>query len=142
MNSAGKYPHQIDRRPVRAALMRAVWILGAAGVLWLLFSLPYDILRNERLRAFGEVETRGLVRSKAEIQADDGQTLYMIQYMYEDESGLLRQAEAPFPPDIYEVLEPGDRITVYFARVEPTIVRVNGQIEPWLQDRLRKFLGP
>ena len=141
MGSPGTYPHQKPARPLRTALVRTAWVLAAAGLLWALYSVPYDILRTERLRAYGEVETRGVVQGKSESRDANGRTLLLVEYVYEDGSGLLRKAEAPFDPDRYAVFQPGDPLTVFYARADPTIVRAEGQIEPWLQERLRTFLG-
>ena len=135
------YPHQRPRRPLRSFLAKALLILATAGVIWGLASLPYDILRVERIRAFGEQETRGVVLSVAGAEDQDGRPVVLVEYEYRDGDGVFRQARALFSPEHSPIPKPGDDVSVFYARGNPNIVRLEGQIEPWLQEHLRKFLS-
>ncbi len=140
MESPGRYPHQMRPGPLRRALVRAAWILAAAALIWGLYSLPYDILRTERIRAYGEEETQGVVLDRIESADKDGRPLFLVRYAFQDDSGLTRQAEAPFPEDFYRTLRPGDPLRIFYARANPAVVRAQGQLEPWFQAHLRRFL--
>ena len=122
---------------VRRLLLRAAALAATAGILVLLCNLPYGVLRAERVRAYGEIQTRGLVESYA--RTDEG---WLVLYHYRDQHGLDRSAEAPVSKNFHDTVRPGDLLPVYYAKADPRLSRIQGQLETPFQAWLRNFLAP
>lgn len=116
-------------------------VLGAMVctlIVFILWQIPYDILREERQRMYGETLTTGQV---LEVGADASTGYpFMIIYQYVDSDGIVREAAASLPREAWERYRPGSLIEVLYIRSRPDIVRVTGEIEPHFQLWLRRVL--
>jgi hypothetical protein len=118
-------------------------LLGAAAVWLIIYGLsliPYDILRAERLRIYGESSTAGIVTAvRAEAATADGPRFF-ADYKYVDADGLARQGSARLPRAAWQRLRPGNRIEVIYTRQNPSLSRIRHEIEPPFQLWLRRML--
>lgn len=129
------------RSPMHNAVRRTLGVLFIAAFLWGLALIPYDIFREERFRLYGEVKTVGLVTAVRTLGAgEDSLSRYGVEYAYVDRDGFARRAVAPMPRERWADLRPGSRVVVYFAKSQPGLSRIRGQVEPvfqvWLRDML------
>lgn len=133
-------PSGHDMRPASVRIFRAaVGLAVTIAAIWLISLVPYEMLREERARAFGEIRTTGQVVSK-KIQEDDGEPLYLIKYKYFDLDGLRRTGMANMPQRWWKQFRRGSAVTVYFARSRPTLSRIRHMVEPKSQVWLRNWL--
>ncbi|MGE4554426.1 MAG: DUF3592 domain-containing protein [Desulfovibrionaceae bacterium] len=128
------------RKP-SSRLKKVLWYSAAAGLLVLLTLIPYDVVRQERLRAFGEIETRGRVEERYQAVDQDGRTLCMLAYAWKDREGRVHLRDAAFGRDWWAALRVGDPITVHYARAQPDLARAQGELEGAFARRLREFLS-
>lgn len=127
------------RTPARRAGRYAIGALACAFIIFLLWQIPYDILREERHRIYGETMTTGIVLEVgADASADDYP--FMVRYKYVDADGLAREATAPLPRELWEQYRPGSAIEVIYITARAEISRVKGEIEPPFQLWLRNLL--
>lgn len=105
-----------------------------------LWQIPYDILREERFRVYGETRTAGVVTETHTVVAENGKRRYLIEYKYVDQDGFARTATAPLPDDLWKQYRPGSRIDVLYIRSKPGMSRIIGEIEPVFQVWLRRML--
>lgn len=125
-----------------SAQRRLRFVVGAvvvSALIWAFYSLPYDILREERSRLYGEELTTGQV-IRVDTVADDAEdsARLVVTYRYVDPDGFARSAEARLPGHLWQQHRPGAIIKVIFVRTRPDIVRIPNEIEPafqvWLRD--------
>ncbi|BDQ35163.1 hypothetical protein JCM14722_27050 [Pseudodesulfovibrio portus] len=117
-------------------------IVGAAVVaclVWAFASLPYDILRAERARLYGEEATTGVVLAVRGVESSDtGKGRLVVDYKYIDPDGFARTASARMDASKWSQYRPGRSVKVIFVRNRPEIVRLPGEEEPafqlWLRD--------
>lgn len=129
------------KRTPAIRLLRAV--IGAAAValiLWGVAMAPYDIMRAERFRIYGETRTFGLVTALRTEAGTGGGTRFFIDYKYVDSDGLARRHSARLPHDIWLRYRPGSRVEVFFTRQRPELARVPHELEPPFQLWLRRML--
>jgi len=130
------------KRSPRQKLLRLV--MGAiiiATIIWGLYMVPYDILREERFRLFGEERTTGLVLSvHTDDTAQDLGSRFVIEYKYVDMDGFVRTTTAPLPHKLWQKYRPGSSIKVIYPRTQPRLARVPNEIEPPFQIWLRRWL--
>jgi len=121
--------------------MRFLTGVGAIALIILILSqLPYDILREERFRLYGETRTTGIVMQvRTDTSATNNET-FLIDYKYLDQDGIVRYATAPLPKEIWVRFKPGNRLDVLYVRSHPDLSRVGGEIEPQFQLWLRQVL--
>ncbi len=121
-------------------MRRSLAVVLTATFLWLLTQIPYDIIRQERIRAFGEEPTQALVVSKSASLGLEGE-LHQIIYRYVGPEGLNRQREAIFDAHFWQSVRPGNSITIYYALGEPNLSRAHLEIEDpfrvWLRNAVR-----
>lgn len=129
------------RTPAQRLLRVILGIAAVALIAWGLGSLPYDILRAERSRLFGEEVTSGLVL-KVRTDADAGHpdASLVIEYKYVDPDGYARRAEARMPNSEWSRCRPGAVITVLLVRGRPDMARVPNEVEPAFQVWLRELM--
>jgi hypothetical protein len=131
-------------RPKRTPTQRIIrFLIGVTAIACIIFSLslvPYDILRAERFRLFGETMTTGIVTSVSTKAGTEDGSRFFIEYKYVDSDGLARHASARLPQQDWQRLRPGTRIEVLFARQRPGLSRVRHEIEPPFQQWLRRML--
>ena len=89
-------------RPKRSPGVRVariiIGILAVAAIVYGLSSLPYDVLRMERHRLFGEMRTIGRVTAlRTDVVPQEG-LRHFIDYKYIDGDGLARQGTGQGPP--------------------------------------------
>jgi len=122
-------------------VMRFLTGVGAIALIILILSqLPYDILREERFRLYGETRTTGIVMQvRTDTSATNNET-FLIDYKYLDQDGIVRYATAPLPKEIWVRFKPGNRLDVLYVRSHPDLSRVGGEIEPQFQLWLRQVL--
>jgi len=118
-----------------------VAVVALAGVFFALYSVPYGVLREERVRMFGERRTSGLVlETFTDTGADDPSDRYGIEYKYVDPDGYAHTSFAKLPLDAWRHYRPGSPIPVFYAASRPELSRVAGEIEPefqlWLREKL------
>lgn len=132
----GKQPH---RTPAQKAVRYAIGAISCALIVFILWQIPYNILREERFRIYGETSTTGII---LEVGADASGNGYpfMIRYKYVDADGLAREASAPLPRELWEQYRPGSPIEVIYITSRAEIARVPGEIEPRFQLWLRSVL--
>lgn len=110
-------------------------------VVWLLYLIPYDILREERARLFGEEVTSGEVLS---VESDESPEFpgakLIVEYRYVDPDGFARRAKARIPDNLWQRYRKGAVIKVIYGRTQPGLVRVPDEIEPAFQTWLRNVL--
>lgn len=110
--------------------------LAIALIVYLLSLIPYDILREERFRLYGEAKTTGVV-----LETSGGGDSYQLAYKFVDQDGFARTVVAPVPKDIWQRYHPGNRIYVFYPRSQPGLSRIEGEIEPPFQVWLRNVLN-
>lgn len=108
-------------------------------LVWAFASLPYDILREERARLYGEEATMGVVlKVRSDPVPDHPDANLVIDYKYVDPDGFARTASARMPDSAWSKYRPGKSIKVVYVRNRPDIVRLPGEVEPafqlWLRD--------
>ncbi|WP_320169102.1 hypothetical protein [Maridesulfovibrio sp.] len=118
--------------------------LAACAVLLALFLVPYDDIRTERIRAFGEKSAVGTVIGKqrhAENSGSPGSSItdYLIRYRFVDPSGLPRNREARVDEDFWKEIVPGDSVVVHFAKAAPRVSRVEHEVESSVVRFLARF---
>lgn len=121
-------------------LRRIMGIAAVCAILYGLYLVPYDILREERLRLFGETHTMGLVTEVRSNTIQPDQPRFVIRYKYVDKDGFAREAEAPVPAAIWKTVHPGDRLEVFYVQSRPELSRIPGELEPSFQIWLRSVL--
>ena len=131
-------------RPKRSPGVRLariiIGILAVAAIVYGLSSLPYDVLRMERHRLFGEMRTIGRVTAlRTDVVPQEG-LRHFIDYKYIDGDGLARQGTARVPRDLWIQFYTGARLNVLFARSKPSLSRIPGEIETPFQQWLRQML--
>lgn len=129
--------------PTLKRRMQLVVGIGLCALcIWLLYKVPYQMLREERMRAMGETKTSGLVLKKyaTETSTKYETPWYLVEYRYRDNSGFTRDDKAVIDKTMWDGLNAGDTIVVWFASGNPGLVRVEGQVESDLQVRLREWL--
>lgn len=119
-------------------LRRTTALLGAALVLLLLSRVPYGLLREERVRAFGEARTTALVLERLPASAHAPGEL---RIRYRGPDGREREAVVPVRPEIWAEAAPGSGLQGFVARADPALCRVAGQVEAPLRIWLRNALG-
>ena len=124
--------------PSAKRLRTALALILTGAVLWLLSQVPYQILREERIRAFGETEVRAVVTGVAVDDSGTGRT-WLATYRYIGPEGMTRERRAAFPPEVWERLAPGRVITVYYANGEPNISRAQLEAESAFRVGLRRL---
>lgn len=130
----------IRRTPVQK-FMRIFF--GACAVALIIFAfsqIPYDILREERFRLFGEVRTTGMVTETLTDNVPQEPPRFIVRYKYVDQDGQARHATALLPQPLWARYHPGSRIAVLYARPQPDLSRVPHEIEPAFQLWLRNLL--
>lgn len=142
------YKEMLDpKRSFSERLKKGMQFTVAIGLtvlfLWLLYKVPYKIIREERVRALGETQTSGLVltRSQSETTSSYETPWYLITYKYVDNDGYTRTARAVMKKPVWDRLEPGSVITVWFANAKPDLVRVEGMVESEMQTMLRGWIN-
>ena len=128
-----------QRSPLVRLVRFAAGCLACAAIVFALWSIPYDVLREERLRLYGETHTTGVVTQVRTDESHENRR-YLIDYKYVDQDGFARQATAPLPKDLWERFRPGHRTPVFYANPKPGLSRVPGEIEPAFQLWLRGLL--
>nr|WP_319542634.1 hypothetical protein [uncultured Pseudodesulfovibrio sp.] len=129
----------------RTPMQRLVrYVFGAAAIsclVWAFYSIPYDILREERARLYGEVLTSGLVLAVSSDEAGGmPEARLIVEYKYVDPDGYARIASARLPNNMWQKYRPGASIEVIFARTRPDLVRVPDEVEPAFQVWLRGLM--
>lgn len=117
----------------------ATGFIVTALICYALSTIPYEILREERTRVLGEQKSKGLIFSKR-IEPDADGELHLITFRYADVDGVEHIGMANMPAIRWEQLNRGDLVTIFFARANPTLVRVQYMIEPAFQVKLRNWL--
>lgn len=113
-------------------LKTAITIFLAALFLWLLYRVPYQVLREERARAVGEISTQAVVLEKIKAVAnpnDEKGTRYGLIYRYVDSDGFQHTRQGNFTKEFWNDLRPGDEIDVLYAKGDSTLARAVNEIE-------------
>ena len=129
------------RTPRQNFLRRSLGAITIIAIIWAFYSIPYDILREERFRVFGEERTTGLVLAvEADKTAPNPNDRFYIKYKYVDPDGFAHTTIAPLPHDIWQKFYPGSRVVVFYARSRTRLARIPGEIQPPFQIWLHNLL--
>lgn len=119
------------------------YLFGTAMIALIIYGLsliPYEILREERFRLFGEANAVGVVTKVMTRETAEDDKRFVVTYSYVDQDGLPRQATAPVPEKLWKTYHKGSRVHVTYALSHPGLSRIKGEIEPpfqlWLRDVL------
>lgn len=129
------------RSPVQRLLRFFLGTVVVVGIAWGVVSLPYDILREERARLYGEKSTTGQVVS---VQADESDShpgaRLLVEYHYVDPDGFSHTATARLPDNLWQRYRKGAVIRVIYVHNRPEIVRLPDEVEPSFQVWLRNLM--
>lgn len=128
------------RSPLHKAVRFVTGIIAVAFIGWILYCVPYDILREERFRLLGEKRTTGVVLAVHTGDATSSKARFMVDYKFVDPDGYARTAVAPLPEDIWKMYRPGNRVEVFYPSSKPEMSRIPHEIEPAFQVWLRSML--
>ncbi|BCS90112.1 DUF3592 domain-containing protein [Pseudodesulfovibrio sediminis] len=132
----------IKRTRAQKILRLIVGVIAVSLILWALYSIPYDILREERARLYGEIVTSGQVLEvRTDVTPRYPEARLVIRYTYVDPDGFARFAEARIPDSQWQKFQPGAVIEVIYGRTQPALVRVPGEVEPRFQVWLRELIN-
>jgi len=134
------FSNRHSRTPAQKGIRILLGITVVTLIIYTLSQVPYDILREERFRLFGEEYTTGIVTDLRTQTNGDRDSQFIINYKYIDQDGFARQAEASLPREIWSKYHPSSRIRVMYARTKPGLSRIKGEIEPKFQIWLRNLL--
>ena len=126
------------RTPAQQVMRYAFGTIMIGAIIFVLSQIPYEILREERFRMYGETSVVGVVT--AVFRQEESSSQYAVQYQYVDQDGLSRHATAPLPKDIWSQYRAGSRLRVTYAVASPSLARIKGEIEPPFQLWLRSML--
>lgn len=109
-----------------------------------LFFIPYDEIRTERIRAFGEKTAVGIVidkniRKEQISPSVEEKASYMIKYRFIDPSGLPRERSASVDTNFWRKVTRGESVIVHFAKAEPGISRIENEEESTVVRFLARF---
>ncbi|WP_018124880.1 DUF3592 domain-containing protein [Desulfovibrio oxyclinae] len=127
-------------------LKKGIQLFLAVGLtllfLWLLYKVPYQMIREERVRLLGETKTTGevLLKEKSSTSTSFETPWHTITFKYVDNDGYTRTEKVIMKEAYWQQLRPGSVVTVWFARAKPDLVRVEGMVESEMQTRLRNWL--
>lgn len=132
----------IKRTPLQRSLRLLLGVVAVALIVWGLAAVPYEVLREERYRLFGEELTSGLV---LEVRTDEsgehpGARL-LVQYKYVDSDGYAHRAAARIPDALWQQYQPGAVVRVLLAHGMPEISRIPDEVEPAFQVWLRDLMN-
>lgn len=133
-----KKPHGSPKTSKSLRILAGCAAIGL--IVWLLSLVPYDILREERFRLFGEKHTSGVVLALETNDSAAPENRFVIRYKFVDQDGYARTATAPLPEDIWSLYRPGNRIDVFYPSAKPELSRVPDEVEPPFQVWLRSVL--
>jgi hypothetical protein len=135
-----RIPRMKRPRPERGPVVRWLAAGFCALVLLALTRVPYETLREERIRAFGEEPALGVVTARRTVPAQEGER-HELTYRYRGPDGVARLRSAPFPADVWHASAPGTTLEVYFASGEPNLSRARFEVEDgfrvWLREAVR-----
>ncbi|MCJ2165816.1 MULTISPECIES: hypothetical protein [unclassified Pseudodesulfovibrio] len=147
---AGMYCNQMvnlsstpfKRTPAQKLFRFIAGIVIVGLIIWGLVAIPYDILREERARLYGEEVTSGLVLTVRTEDAGEypGANL-IIEYKYVDPDGYARRTEARLPDSLWKQYRPGTRLKVILVRGRPDMARIPDEVEPGFQVWLRELMN-
>lgn len=129
----------IKRTPAQRLIRLVIGSVVVGLIIWGLVSIPYDILREERFRLFGEEITSGLVMTaRSDDSGEHPGASLIIEYKYVDPDGYARRGEARLPDSLWQRHRPGATITVILVRGRSDMSRIPDEVEPafqvWLRD--------
>jgi len=131
----------VKRTPTQKILRFLTGSVVVSLIIWGLYAIPYDILREERARLYGENMTSGLILDVLTDPSPEfpGAKL-IIKYKYVDPDGFARFAEARLPDNLWQKYRPGSTIKVIYGKTQPALVRVQDEVEPRFQIWLRELM--
>jgi len=130
-----------DNSPIKKNLL----LVGAFLFLCALYIIPYQEIRIERIRSFGENEAVGTVLEKiykkphANNPSNDQLTEQLIRYRFIDTLGQPQERIASVSEMEWKKLSPGDNIIVYYAKAAPRISRIKNEKESAVVKLLSKI---
>ena len=129
------------RSPLQRAVRALIGVAAVGLIVWGLASIPYDILRAERARLYGEEATTGLVlRLRTDEDPAHPRARVVIEYTYADPDGFTRRAEARLPDSLWKRYRPGKVVKVLLVRGRPDLSRIPDEVEPAFQVWLRELM--
>lgn len=111
-------------------------------LIWAFASIPFDILREERARLYGEEVTTGVVlKVRSDESSEFPGAKLIVEYKYVDPDGFARIAEARMYDSEWQKYRPGRTIKIIFVRTRPEMSRIPGEVEPVFQVWLRDLMN-
>ncbi|MGE4293388.1 MAG: hypothetical protein AB7E32_14405 [Desulfovibrio sp.] len=123
---------------VPSLLRKGAALTGTILVLWTLARIPYALLREERIRSFGETRTTVWVLERLPSDSRDSG---LLRVRYRGPDGRAREAVLPVRREVWSSTVPGSGVVGFVARADPSLCRLRGQIEAPFQIWLRNALG-
>lgn len=131
----------IKRTPMQRFVRYFLGTIVIGCLVWAFYSIPYDILREERARLYGEELTSGLVLA---VSSDETGGMpdarLIVEYKYVDPDGFARIASARLPNSMWQKYRPGKTVKVIYVRTRPDLARVPDEVEPSFQVWLRELM--
>ena len=134
--------------PSYSPVKKILLLVAAFIFLCALYIIPYQEIRLERIRAFGENEAVGTVLEKiyknphANNPSNDQQIKQLIRYRFIDPLGQPQERIASVSDMEWNKLSPGDNIIVYYAKAAPRISRIKNEKESAVIKLLSKISRP
>lgn len=129
------------RTPLHQTMRYLFGIAMIALIIYGLSLIPYEILREERFRLFGEASAVGVVTEVMIRETAEQEKRFVVTYSYVDQDGLPREASAPLPEKVWKSFHKGSRVRVTYALSHPGLSRIKDEIEPPFQLWLRNAIN-
>ncbi|WP_320009220.1 hypothetical protein [Maridesulfovibrio sp.] len=128
----------------KSGLTRKIAFCAALLVIAGYFFIPYQEIRLERIRAFGENKVIGIVIEKnsriGEYNYKQEKTKrYTVTYRFIDSSGIPRERTAVVKNNFWRRILRGDSVIVYYAKAAPEVSRIEHEKENAVVQVLARF---
>lgn len=122
---------------------KIIFLIAVVLLVSLLF-IPYEEIRAERIRAFGENKAIGIVIDKSVRKEEQNKTnqllqQYIVRYSFIDPSGLPRERAAIVEKAFWGKIILGDNIIVHYAKAQPGVSRLEHENESAVVKFLARF---
>ncbi|WP_419780534.1 hypothetical protein [Maridesulfovibrio sp.] len=130
--------------PTKSGIKSKIAMLAALMVIAGYFFIPYQEIRLERIRAFGEKKVIGIVIEKKSRRGEhnskqDHIERQTVKYRFVDNSGLPRERTATVKNNFWRRISRGDSVIVYYAKAAPEVSRIEHEKENAVVQLLARF---
>lgn len=106
---------------------KIIQIVLTALFLTALWNIPYNEIRTERIRSFGEKKAIGMITAR-EVTGKK-HINYWLTYSFVDPLGICRKRSVAVSKKCWEKHLGGDSIKVIYPVAQPGLSRIKGEIE-------------